>query len=318
MSNILRQKIGEIEKQRKNKTFQCLYPGCQANSIGSHSQQRGGQLSVICENDYVYALNASFYDVVNKRELACRLIETKIRNASIYPGFCQKHDSAVFHSIEKMPLDKGNNLQAAILFFRTITYEITRKKLAKFTEEKILSECQELVSLDVWMMTALSLVGRNKFIEIDMPFLLENSYKAYQEPESGIIETHWVFIPKIIKASTCTVFSPIRNFKERIDNQTNGVQALSTFNLIPTKVGTHVVVSWFKIHDAYNNWIKDALVSDIEHFINYITICESEDICIGPELWRDVDIFTRDQVFHAMKHEVYRGPLHGVPRVIRI
>jgi hypothetical protein len=49
-----------------------------------------------------------------------------------------------------------------------------------------------------------------------------------------------------------------------------------------------------------------------------VAICESEDTCIGPELWRSVDVFTMGRVYHAIQHEVYRGPLDDVPRVIRI
>jgi hypothetical protein len=316
--NQLRQKIGAIEKQRKNKKFSCLYPNCTSKSIGSHSQQRGGQLSLICEDDDVYAFNPSLYDVVSGNSSAFKLIKTKIKNASIYPGYCQIHDGKVFSPIEKSQLEKDNDLQSATFFLRTITYEVTRKKLAEYTTEKILEDCKGLISSEIERVYRLQLLGRKKFISVDLPYYLKGAYEAYNNPSAKRIDTHWVFIPEIIKASTCTVFSPIDNFNDRLMDQINGVQVLSTFNLVPTQSGTHIVVSWFKEHANYNKWVVQALESELERFINYVAICESEDTCIGPELWRSVDVFTMGRVYHAIQHEVYRGPLDDVPRVIRI
>ncbi len=71
-------------------------------------------------------------------------------------------------------------------------------------------------------------------------------------------------------------------------------------------------------HSDDNEWIEHIMDKELEKFVNYVAICESEDICLGPELWESVDIFTRERVHEAMYHELHRGPLGQVPRIIKI
>jgi hypothetical protein len=315
----LKREIGKIEKLKNNRKFQCLYPDCSSLSIGSHSQQRGGQLKIISENDEVYCVNFNMYDALTKGDAGSSLVNTKIKNASIYPGFCQNHDGPVFSPVEKSPLVQGNNLQASTLFLRTLTYEITRKKLIYFATQNIIEKCNKLMPEEIISNLKMMNLGREKFIKHDLPFYLENSYKAYNNPDKNILKTKWVVIPKTIKASSCTVFSPMRDFQKRIEHQAiASPQILSSFNLIPVENETHVVVSWLEGHSSENEWIESAMDKELEGFINYIAICESEDICIGPELWDSVDVFSRERVYEAMQHEIYRGALSEIPRVIKI
>ncbi|WP_318432422.1 hypothetical protein [Photobacterium leiognathi] len=319
MDHKLKKEIGKIEKLKKNKRFECLFPNCSNISIGSHSQQRGGQLKVISRNDEVYAMNFNMYEVLTKGESAFSLIKTRIKNASIYPGFCQNHDGQVFAPVEKRPLQFGDSLQAATLFLRTITYEVTRKKLVHFKTQKIIENCSKLLPEEVLNRFKLQNLGRNKFIENDLPFYLDRAYSVYNSPDSGIIKTKWVVIDKIIKASSCTVFSPMRDTNERFHHQAMACpQVMSTFNLIPTDNETHVVVSWLAEHHNDNEWIDRVMETELEKFINYVAICESEDICLGPDLWDSIDIFTRERIHEAIHHELHRGPLDEIPNVIKI
>lgn len=319
MDNKLKKEIGSIEKLEKNKKFECLYPHCSAMSIGSHSQQHKGQLKIISTNDEVYAMNFNMYEVLTKGSSAFSLVKTPIKNASTYPGFCQNHDGQVFSSIEKRPLHLNDASQAATLFLRAITYEITRKKLAHFKTKHILEKCAKLLPTEIVENYKTQNLGREKFIKNDLPFYLKKAYSACSSPESGMLKTKWIVINKVIKASSCTVFSPMIDSEKRYYHQAiSSPQVMSTFNLIPTVNETHVVVSWLTEHDKDNLWIDDAMENKLEELINYVAICESEDICLGPDLWESVDIFTREMVHEAMHHELYRGPLNEIPIIIKI
>ncbi|MCG9964309.1 hypothetical protein [Shewanella cutis] len=319
MDNKLKKEIGSIEKLNKNKKFECLHPDCKAMSIGSHSQQHNGQLKIISKNDEVYAMNFNMYEVLTKGSSAFSLVKTPIKNASTYPGFCQSHDGQIFAPIEKHSLHLNNTLQVATLFLRAITYEITRKKLAHFKTNKILEKCAKLLPAETVENYKLQNLGREKFINNDLPFYLKKAYSACNTPNSGVLKSKWIVINKVIKASNCTVFCPIRDSVERYYHQAIACpQVMSTFNLVPTANETHVVVSWLTEHDKDNHWIDDAMENQLEKFINYIAICESEDICLGPDLWESVDVFTREKVHFAMHHELYRGSLNEIPIIIKI
>ncbi len=319
MDSRLRKEIGKIEKSKKNKKFQCLYPNCSSMSIGSHSQQRGGQLKIISKNDEVYCANFNLYEAFIKGEKAFSLLKTNIKNASVYPGYCQYHDGVVFSSIEKTPLSQNCKVQAATLFLRAVTYEVTRKKLIDFVTQQTIKNCSNLLSPEITHQYKLQKLGREKFIKHDLPFYLDIGHKAQRDPALDFIKTKWVVIPKVIKASSCTTFSPIRDFQERTYHQACfSPQFITTFNLIPAQNETHVVVSWLDEHSVANKWIEDAMDSNLEQFVNYIALCESEDVCLGPDLWEQVNIFDRECVYEAMQHEVYRGALAEIPRVIKI
>jgi hypothetical protein len=230
----LRHKIGEIEKTIRKRHFKCLHPDCNLNAINSHSQHRGGQLSLISENDIVWAMNPSFYAVISNDSKALQLIETKIKNASIYPGFCPQHDNKIFSPIEKLKLVKDDTIQASTFFLRTITYEITRKKLSKCINDEIIEKCKEYLGDELILFLFKISLGRKKFIDIDLPYISNAAFYYYKNPDSGRVQTKWVFIPKIIKVSICTTFSPIQNMLDRNLDRINGnPQALSTFNIVP-------------------------------------------------------------------------------------
>lgn len=319
MTPELKEKIGKIEKSKREKKFNCLCNNCTSMSIGSHSQQRGGQLKIISKNDFVYALNFNLYDVIRNSSDAMCFIKTPIKNASIYPGFCQNHDGQVFKVIEKRDLEQNNKEQAAAFFLRTITYEITRKKLAVFMNNELLNKCYELLPDALIKNVNLKKLGQMKFIDNDAKHYLKTAFEYYKKPHSKLVETKWVVIPKTLKASCCTVFSPLTDPTKKIGDALGAsYQAITTFNLVPTIDKTHVVVSWLSEHEHQNKWIRELMDTDIEQFINYIAICESEDTCLGPDLWQSIDVFTREKIHNLVQHEIYRGPITEIPRIIKI
>lgn len=311
--------VGKVDKKIKKIKFKCLYPNCDEPSIGSHSQQRGGQLTEICENNKVFALNPNAYDVLVGNPDALKLISTPIKKASIFPGYCQTHDGIVFKPIEREELKKGDALQAAAFFLRTISYEVTRKKIVKIWREEFLKGCSDVLPDNIREIYELQLKGINKFIETDLPYYLDAAFSQYNDPSIDRIKTKWIVIDKNVLASSCTAFSPIRDYKARCYNAYYGnPQVLFSFNLVPANGKTHVVVSWLTEHDSYSDWIMESMKQELESFINYVAICESEDICIGPRLWNDTDKLTQEKIFHVMEPELYRGPISELPKLIRI
>jgi hypothetical protein len=113
--------VGEIHKiitsAKTAAGQQCLFVDrngkrCRSEAINSHSLQRSGPLSEISENGHVIqvaprlAARASFEDGYFQR--------VGLRKASVFPGFCDEHDSKLFSDIEgqEFPL----NQRAALLF----------------------------------------------------------------------------------------------------------------------------------------------------------------------------------------------------------
>ena len=71
---------------------------CKNPSIDSHSIQKNGRLANIAEGSQVYRLGANLF-ANDFQDLVDFTIVGKSK-ASIFPGFCKKHDNDIFSPIE--------------------------------------------------------------------------------------------------------------------------------------------------------------------------------------------------------------------------
>ena len=60
---LIRAGIGKAEKAANRRNYNCIYPGCTENAIGSHSQQKKHQLESIAENSAVYSFDKNPYSL---------------------------------------------------------------------------------------------------------------------------------------------------------------------------------------------------------------------------------------------------------------
>lgn len=312
----VRKSVGELDKKIRNLKFLCLHPRCDHRSIGSHSQHRAGQLNEIQREGFVYSFNRSAYSAVlgNYEEFTL----TSIKNASVFPGYCSAHDSQLFAPIENESLVRNDNKQASLFFLRAVSYELTQKRLVKEWEEGLLSKCSDELYPQHREFMRIAVEGRNKFINVELPYYLDAAFDVLDNNGDRLV-TEWIVLDGVLPASSCTVFSPILDFEERTYDRAYGnPQAIFSFNLVPLNGETHVIVSWLKEHDQYSSWLRSEIHDDPELFINRMAICESEDICLNPDYWENIAPEMKMEIYHAMSHDVFRGNLEEIPRLIRI
>lgn len=109
----------------------CLHPdapnGCSGPAINAHSIQRSGPLSrIVDEQMKVLAWNAlEGWGIVNAIE-AAQPSALGWREASIFSGFCAKHDNDTFSLIEKHAF-AGTPHQCTIIGYRSLCFELYRK-----------------------------------------------------------------------------------------------------------------------------------------------------------------------------------------------
>jgi hypothetical protein len=118
----------DLEKQALRQLAQgyCSYPKlagdeCSPGVSGTHTIQRRGGLTAIAEAGHVLGVKASFKAMI-EHEGKPPPRRVGVGQASVFPGFCNKHDTATFRPIEgkSVALDRT----AAFLFsYRAIAYE---------------------------------------------------------------------------------------------------------------------------------------------------------------------------------------------------
>lgn len=112
---------------------QCLHPlapaDCGTRIIASHTIQKRVGLKAIEENGHVLSVRrslAGLFKTSGRPEPERRGVQT----ASTFPGFCEKHDSALFRPIETQKW-KATKESAFLLSFRAMAWETYAKLNAK-------------------------------------------------------------------------------------------------------------------------------------------------------------------------------------------
>jgi hypothetical protein len=96
---------------------------CQDKVVDSHTIQRKGPLQRIVDgSNHVCQLVAS-----EKAENEIELAEIGWKQASVFPGYCSKHDSDVFAALEHVPF-AGTHEQCVLQTYRSVCNELYKKR----------------------------------------------------------------------------------------------------------------------------------------------------------------------------------------------
>ena len=95
---------------------------CKNSSVGSHTIQRKGGLQQISENNHVLGFDPAKILIDGPGKLYS--IGTK--KASVFDGFCRKHDGALFSKIEQREVEISIGTML-LLFYRALAFERFKK-----------------------------------------------------------------------------------------------------------------------------------------------------------------------------------------------
>lgn len=110
--------------KKADKSIGCLYQGrskCKNKAISSHTLQRKNVLDKISVDNHVYSFELDYY---GKEQIKPKY--NGLKNASVFPGFCNKHDSMLFDKIENGNFVL-NNESAFLLAYRSLCREYFHK-----------------------------------------------------------------------------------------------------------------------------------------------------------------------------------------------
>lgn len=292
-------------------------------AISSHSQHRRGQLKAIAHNGNVYAVEKNLYRALKQRrkKYTSWFIKMPISKASVFPGYCSKHDAMIFGPIEKAPLDVGNKEQAVLLFLRANSFEYLQKKSIFTWDNYFLDMVGNQLSAKVRDNYALKMYGIAQYLTYDAPYYFEESFKSLTMNNYSGIESAWIEIPKNIQVSVSCCISPLMYMHiDYMEENHHEIQPSVTFSVVPNSQTTHVVVTWLKKHSDLASWFHDALKdeSELKFLINQCIFGESEDTCISPVLWESLSEEERNMVTKAVGFTRELEVPAPLPKVVKL
>lgn len=234
----------------------CLHPlapnNCTGNPINSHTIQRSRVLEAIAVDGHVLKIqldaaallkagHSGQHDLISvlKSINAFEPQRLGIRDASVFPGFCGKHDHDTFAPIEEHELI-FNDEQCFLLTYRPACMELWAQR----SKEKTLS-------------TALNQEGSSEYLETisaDTAIALDEHFQ--RKAALDVIlqsrtfdETHALVLQLDASPGVATagVFPPEVDFADHqlqnIDDSDTPLQYVS-YSIIPATNGGHVVIGW--------------------------------------------------------------------------
>lgn len=117
--------IETLRKRAKEAPRQCCIPDCNETAIDSHLLQRNGILKQLSENtSKLYELK---HNPFNEDTFYFKL--EGISNTLTFPGFCNKHDTEIFKSIEGSNVNYFDYKTQLLFAYRAVTNERRKKEI---------------------------------------------------------------------------------------------------------------------------------------------------------------------------------------------
>lgn len=317
--------VGKAQKESNSYPHVCLHPECKERTIGSHSQQRRGQLLAIADDDEkVFSYERNIYQSIKQREVNENFNQyrrTPISVASVFPGYCSTHDRDLFAPIETASLEVGNKYQSDLLFLRACSFEVLQKKRAYTWNSSYLKNTSQDRTTGKYARLKKANVGIGHFLENDGAHMMERAFECIYKDGGSDIVSAWVEIPHNIQISSSCTFSPLAHFHAAILSDYSGkCLPFVSLSVVPNSNSTHVVISWLKEHHEYSSWIHDVVTNneELEMWLNQFSLGESEDTCISPALWNKLSEDQKTLISDAVGYSRIYEHAAPVPRLIEL
>ena len=112
--------MGQIYKNVRNKSWSCMYCGCNDFAINSHLLMRNGILKYVVEEGHLYELRSDAPEAFKIEKLPISFKKVGINRSISFPLFCNEHDTSVFIEIEKENVDYKKRACTKIIILHSL------------------------------------------------------------------------------------------------------------------------------------------------------------------------------------------------------
>ena len=322
--------VAQKEVSDLEKGIKCMFPTCRESAIGSHSQQEHGQLDNVAEDGWVYALErnhlkrlASYF--FRGEDCFPRLVKQRIASVTVFPGYCNAHDTSVFNCIERDELAKDNPEQVLAFHLRGISYIWARQRHEMMQSMRLWNYMSERVGC---LSPNPQVINWSIYVPADYEMLIKPCFAG-----SAIANLRWVWriIDTNIGVSCASGITPMddeladRLIGEATDykkHRLNRPRHFASLNIVPLKDCTHVIVTWHKDIDALAKEFTSRLASNdigvFQEALNEAIFDKSEDYAVRPSVWESLSDGERKEFERAIIPEHMRGRLKKVPSLVNL
>ncbi|MEN8380686.1 hypothetical protein [Acinetobacter radioresistens] len=287
----------------------CLHPTagdeCDKQIINAHSIQNNQSLSAIAKDGHVYQL-AQKYRHQTKTYLEYEKIG--IKKASVFKGFCKKHDNEIFKPIDNTKLEP-NPEQIFLYAYRSLCKEIYQKyKVIHALEENIpLMSTKDQEDLG-WHLLG-NKKGYEELIKIKKNYDATFLNKSFDREILYLI----FYSDTPMNLAFSSLIYPDYDFQGNLLQDLSDLKSnrdLITYFSAPMNDGWGYVFAW---HIQDNVSCEPFIISlgrtietgiSIEHTLFQYMILNSENHALSPSWWENLEQCERSQIIYALNHKL--------------
>ena len=303
--------IGQILKNKNSMDRHqfCLHPRagdeCDKKIINAHSIQNSQSLSSIAKDGHVYHLTHKYR---HQTETYLEYEKIGINKASVFKGFCKKHDNELFEPFDNTKLEP-NAEQIFLYAYRSLCKEIYQK----YKVINVLKENMPLIPSKNQEDLTCHLLGNQKGYEelikikknYDATFLNKSFDKEilylifYSETPMNLAFSSLIYPDYDFQGNLLQDLSDLKSDRDLI-----------TYFSAPMKRGWGYVFAW---HIEDNVSCEPFIISlgrtietgrSIEHTLFQYMILNSENHAFSPSWWESLEQCERSQIIYAINHKI--------------
>lgn len=283
---------------------------CSKNLIGAHSIQNNGVLNQISIENHVYTLNIEIDQNMMIPQL--NFISIGKNKASIFSGFCKKHDEEYFNGIEDKDYE-GTFEQNYWFAFRALCFELHRKLRLKKSYTALFQKQAQA--------TRIPNIYTNYY---NTELSIRDSWQEYERFKKVFLEKSFHQIDSFVKEIPFKVgFTATTSVAVGVDIEGNMAADIYNYDenlfipslyisVIPKNSSTIIIISRFKEDLCYEKILTQLKnTKNTDTLFRYITFClaeYSENVYFSPLIIDSLDEKYKNKIKSAFMGVVSHTP----------
>lgn len=251
----------------------CLYPRggketCLGDIVNAHTvQRRGGGLTSIARDGHVYGFRVGISPNSTGR---FEPFLQGVNRASVFSGFCQRHDNEIFAPLEKQSFECSPE-QNFLLSYRAVCRELYYKRASKDVEklQRLLDQGKDLEA----QMTIQSMVWHfQNAVSVGLRHLERYKHQHDEMLTSQSYSDVWHYI---VRLKTVPDFVCAGTITPEYDFQGRELQSLRRAIKDPTEIIEYITLSVFAAQDrgvAVFSWVgRNSMALSLMHSLDRLS-----------------------------------------------
>jgi hypothetical protein len=272
----IKKALADADRYARNKQYPCLFPGCDAEAISSHSIQMALCSSALAERGKLYTVEQSFIPRPNRPTFTWyrEIVETGIRDAGTFCGYCSDHDYRLFDPAESATR-AGRSGMIEALHRRGVSLHYSRQRRCADFFQKLASLLSGPKNKKICEDHALGY--KDEAGLFDLLYLQRGVARSF--PTKQGISYYCIPISRNLEVSCCGCFKANTDWHSGI-----------TYNLISYTDITILLLTEFEAtkHHLDSFTEKYSIPRDVERLVNEMVFAISEAPLIAPRLWHSL------------------------------